>query len=253
MKRLIPLVSLSILASALYAEELTIVADDWCPFNCAEGAIDPGFMIEIAAQSLEGAGTQVAYSNIGWDEAIEKTRGGAFSAIVGAAKGDAPDFVFPTEPQGWLKNSFYTLADSDWSYTGPESLGSIRLGVIEGYSYDAEVDKYVAANPGKLFVAKGNKALEMLIEALMNGEIDALVEGSSVFSQYFVSNGLLELMDQCREAGTAGDGEPIYVAFSPSNPKSADWAKLVSEGTARLRESGELAKILAKYYVEDWK
>jgi len=45
----------------------------------------------------------------------------------------------------------------------------------------------------------------------------------------------------------------LFIAFSPKNPKSQEYAKLLSEGTAALRASGELRKILAKYGLSDWR
>ncbi|SFV56538.1 ABC transporter, periplasmic domain [hydrothermal vent metagenome] len=44
----------------------------------------------------------------------------------------------------------------------------------------------------------------------------------------------------------------VYLAFSPNNPHSKEYAKILSEGINTLRKSGELDKILAKYGLHDW-
>jgi polar amino acid transport system substrate-binding protein len=43
------------------------------------------------------------------------------------------------------------------------------------------------------------------------------------------------------------------MAFSPKNPKSKEYAKLLSAGIEQMRLSGELSKILAKYQLTDWR
>ena len=76
------------------AEEITIVADEWCPFNCEPNSKAPGFMIEIATEIFSKAGHSVNYSTMDWDEALTAVRKGEFKAIVGAANEDAPDSIF---------------------------------------------------------------------------------------------------------------------------------------------------------------
>ncbi|MNT92496.1 hypothetical protein D3C72_2337940 [compost metagenome] len=44
----------------------------------------------------------------------------------------------------------------------------------------------------------------------------------------------------------------LYVSFSPANPKSPQYAALITKGISELRQSGELKKILDKYGVLDW-
>jgi polar amino acid transport system substrate-binding protein len=45
----------------------------------------------------------------------------------------------------------------------------------------------------------------------------------------------------------------VYIAFSPGNPKSQEYAQILSKGIQQLRASGELATILKKYGMSDWK
>lgn len=44
-----------------------------------------------------------------------------------------------------------------------------------------------------------------------------------------------------------------YIACSPAKESSKVLMKLVDEGTDKLRQSGELQKILDKYGLKDWK
>jgi polar amino acid transport system substrate-binding protein len=44
----------------------------------------------------------------------------------------------------------------------------------------------------------------------------------------------------------------MYIACSPAKATSAGYIKLIDEGTAKLRASGEFNKILSSYGISDW-
>lgn len=80
--------------------------------------------------------------------------------------------------------------------------------------------------------------------------LDAFVEADLVF-WYTASQ--MELEEAFTVAGTLGEPLPAYIAFSPSDPRSETFARLLSEGVEALRASGELARILARYHLQDWR
>lgn len=255
-----PMFKAAALASVLWAGSLfnaqaatiTIVADEWCPYNCEPGSDKPGFMIEIAQKTLGAAGHTIDYKNMPWSRAIDEARKGKFDAIVGAAKDDAPDFVYPSVSLGVSGSIFAVRKGETWKYAGIDSLAGHSIGVIQDYSYDDDFDKYVEANAkdsAKLQVAAGESALETNIKKLEAKRIDAMVEDKSVLNYALSQMGKAGAFDV---AGALGDAE-VYIAFSPAKKESAEYAKLLSEGLQKLRASGELKTILAKYGLEDWK
>ena len=45
----------------------------------------------------------------------------------------------------------------------------------------------------------------------------------------------------------------VYTVFSPATPaKSKQYAQILVKGIEKLRQTGNLDKILAKYGLEDW-
>lgn len=236
------------------ADQITIRADSWCPYNCEPGSKSPGYMIEIVTLVFKKAGHTVEYKNMEWDKAIEETRKGKYSAILGGYKSDSPDFVFPEKSFGVSQNLFFVKKGTAWRYNGVESLKKIKLGVADGYSYSDEIDKYVAANKGKpgVHVASGDVPIQENINKLMKGEIDAFIEDPSVYGNYCGSKNLMHVLGAVQTAGAYGPAEKIYMAFSPANPKSKEYAALLSTGLDQMRKSGDLKKILGKYYVKDW-
>ncbi len=236
------------------ADQITIVGDAWCPYNCEPGSASPGYMIEIAQQVFRKAGYTVVYRNVEWTKAVEETRKGTYTAIVGGARSDSPDFVFPDRALGKSHTIFFVKKGTAWKYSGMDSLRKIRLGVADGYSYNDEIDRYIAANKGKpgLFIAGGDTPVRELIDKLMKGGIDAFIEDPGVYGNYCGTRGLMNVLGAIQTAGESGTAEKIYIAFSPANSRSKTYAATLSKGLDRMRMSGELKKILEKYYVKDW-
>jgi polar amino acid transport system substrate-binding protein len=54
-------------------------------------------------------------------------------------------------------------------------------------------------------------------------------------------------------AGAVASADPLYVAFSPKSPMSREHARVLDEGIAAMRASGELAALLKRYGLQDWR
>ena len=228
-------------------EIITIVADTWCPYNCNPKSPHPGFMVDIAKKAFAKHNIEVEYSIVPWTRAIEETRKGMHSAIVGASDGDAPDFIYPSIHQGFMRNHFYVKKGNTWKYDGIKSLGYIVLGLIADYSYNDEIDKYISKyklDPNRIEMMSGDKALEINLSKIKRGKIGGTIEAKYVMEYYLSQN---NLSDQYVEAGElpASDRDRLHIAFSPKNKKlSQKYANILSEETKKMRESGELQKIL---------
>lgn len=236
------------------ADTITIVADGWCPFNCQPGSEKPGYMIEIAQTVFSKAGHEIKYSNLQWDEALMETRQGTYTAVVGASKDDAPDFVFPEVSLGTAGSVFFVKEESSWHYAGLDSLKTVKIGIIKSYSYGDTLDSFFEQKEktGEVLVSSGDQPLDVLIDQLMSGKIDALIEDPAVLTDYLVDNGMLDILSKLKEAGQEGVAQPIFIAFSPVNPKSKEYADILAKGLTELRKSGGLSQILKKYEIKDW-
>ena len=237
---------------ASQAATISIVADEWCPYNCEPGSDKPGYMIEIAQKVLGEAGHTIDYRNMPWSRAIEESRKGNFNAIVGAAEGDAPDFVFPKNSMGTSSNVFVVSKGSTWRYTDMSSLDAVSLGSIRDYSYGDELDAYLTEHEKdakRVQIASGDTALDTNIKKLKAGRIGAAVEDRNVVEYYLAGSGQQAAVEI---AGDLGE-DPLFIAFSPTLDGAAEYANLLSAGVERMRASGELATLLKKYGLQDWK
>ncbi len=248
---LVSILVLFLLSSNLHADTIVMLADEWCPYNCEPGSERPGFVIEIAQEIFKDAGHTVSYRKMNWARSVQLVREDKFNAIVAAAKTDAPDFVFPGNEQGLLTYVFYTKKGSPWSYSGIPSLKDQTLGTIRDYTYSEDLDKYILANqdiPEKVQVVFGDEPLEMNIRKLLAGRISTFIDDSMV-TNYTLSR--LKQANLVREAGTL-NSKQVYIAFSPKDPKSKEYAAILSEGMDAMRKTGRLEKILESYGLKDW-
>lgn len=233
-------------ASARSRPVITIGADPWCPHNCQAGSEQEGYMLDIAREVFEGAGYQVEYLNVSWARALQMARDGLLDAVVGAFVTDAPDFVFPAEPQGRSKIAMYTPADSDWVYDGIESLHDQTVLAINGYSYSEQLDQYLARHaeePTRVWMLAGPSPLNRAINLLDQHRADVFPEDVYVMTWAQRVNTDIHSLRQ----GGLLQKTDSYIAFSPSNARSAELAEMLSRGTRELRENGRMAQILLAY------
>ncbi len=245
--------SFFLFCASVRAEQITLVADEWCPYNCVPGSSYQGFMIDIAEQIFNKQGITVNYLVIPWARAKLAVRIGHYHGIVGAGREEVPDFIFPKEPLGKAEHTFFTTDQSplSWEYEGLPSLKKITLGVIRGYSYGSLYEKYILKhrnNRDLIEIVSGESGLQQNIDKLQMGRIDMLIEDRTVFNYYLFQN---KIKNTFSSRGLAFK-EEVFIAFSPELQKSQQYADILSTGMQALRASGELARILKKYGLEDW-
>ncbi|MDF1877156.1 transporter substrate-binding domain-containing protein [Sulfurimonas sp. SAG-AH-194-L11] len=249
-KKIILLVS--IFCTVAFGDIITIVGDEWCPYNCKVTDKNQGYLVDIARVIFEKNGHTVKYTvSSSWNQAILDTKNNKYNAIIGAYKSDAKDFIFPSLSQGVSANAFFTKKKTQWKYTGVNSLHDITIGAIKSYSYGAVLDKYIQENKNnhnRVQLISGNRAIYHNAKKLLYDTIDVMIEDPYVLKYYFKEK---NSHVPFKTVGTI-DIDNIYIAFSPNNPHSKKYARILSQGINDLRKNGELNKILSKYGLYDW-
>jgi polar amino acid transport system substrate-binding protein len=239
-------------AAPATGESISIRADPWLPYSGAGRNPPAGYMIDAARSIARANGHTIDYANMPWADALEAVRAGTFDCVVGAARDDAEDFMFPAVSWGKSQNAFFTLADSKWRYTGIDSLADVRLVVIDGYSYSEELDAYVEAHrdDGKLVVVSSvGRAAINAVSKLVTDKADVFVENVNVMRQTLAA---LQMTDRIVDRGSLDEITDVYIACTPATPRGRMLADLFSEGLKKLRASGELKQILDRYGLADW-
>jgi polar amino acid transport system substrate-binding protein len=235
------------------ADTISIRADEWCPYNCKPGDPHPGFMIEVATKIFAAKGHKVDYQTLSWARAIQETREGKVNAVVGGLKSDTPDFVFPENQLGISQDGFIVKKGSTWRWSGIESLNGITLGGVNDYAYGEPVGSYMTTNMknlAKVSLISGEDCLKRNLGMMIKGRLGVVIDAVWVID-FFLS----KHPNLAKDVVRAGElkPNPVYIAFSPKNPKSKDYAKILSDGVVALRKTGELKTILGFYGLTDWK
>lgn len=239
-------------AGACQAEVITIRADPWLPYNGVGLRKPDGYMIDLAKRIAQINGHTVNYNNMPWDDAIAAVRKGEYDCVVGAAKDDAEDFAFPAEAWGKSSNAFWGMAETTWRFTGIDSLESIRLLALEGYSYFEALDPYIEAHAsdGKVMLINPiRRAANSAVSNLVARKADVFVEDINVMQLTLRG---MQMEDRVINLGQLGELTDVYIACTPAKPRGAEYAQMFSEGIKALRKSGELQKILDAYGLQDW-
>ena len=234
--------------NSLLAETITIRADYWYPMNGDPNSEKPGYMIELAKAIFEPNGIAVDYQLMPWPRAIQQVRLGHHDCVVGAYKESVPDFTFAHDHWGMDQTLFYKLKGDTWEYTGNlDDLIGRKVGVIRAYSYGAELDKVFKSLNAQS--ASGDNAIETNIKKMFSGRIDTLIES------YYVMQTKLSELNLTKRIVSAGDsqqGQPMYLACSPESKRSKRFIRIVNEAMPKLKNNGQLKRILNKYDIQVW-
>ncbi len=241
MKKWIMFSLLSVMSLSAYAAQITLVADTWCPYNCEPDSELPGFMVEAATLILGAAGHEVKYILLDdWDQAVVDVREGKYSGVIGASISDAEDFIYPDESMGVSRNLLYVRKGDPWRFAEAASLEGKKAVALSGYTYDAQVDEWIAAN------ATYVDTLEQAVEMLLSEKADVLFENEYVMSLFSLLNNIQESIEP---AGNL-ESDNVYVGFSPAVPESKEYAKILTEGLKAMKADGSWKALLEKYGLE---
>jgi len=232
-----------LLATSAWGGELIIVAPDfWCPYSCKASDANRGFTIDIIDAIFSAHGDRVKFVNMNYARALSEVRSGEATATPATYKNEAPDFVFPDEPISSSRYCFYTAANSQWKYTGVESIATLRIGIIKGYSYGDALDRAIRSKHYDFETEYGDDLTIRMAKMMMAGRLDAFVEDEKLLAYLRKMNPELKL----RKAGCEKASD-TYMAISPKSPQAQRYAKIFSDGMKELKRSGELTRILERY------
>nr|BFD62196.1 ABC transporter substrate-binding protein [Bdellovibrio sp. HM001] len=252
MNSVILTVLILLFASGAKADVIVLRSDYWCPYVCNPESSTPGYMVEIAKAVFEPQGHHIQIVTTNWARSVKDARANKAQGILGACVADAPDFIFPKNSLGLMKNAFFVPKDSQWEYTGRSSLQGKRIGVINGYAYGGSVDPLIRHRHRTFIPFSGDRPLEQMIRMLNARRLDGFIENPLVL-QYLTHTNHHKFENYKIAGWVEDEAVDLFIAFSPNNPHSETYADILSRGVEELRRNGELQRILNKYNLHDWK
>lgn len=239
-------------AAPARADTVRLIADDWFPYNGKPGAEREGYLVEIARAVARDDRDQVSYQLDAWQDAIRRVRNGESDCVLGATSVDSSGLRFGPETFGRNVNVFYTLMDSRLRIDAMGDLTRWRLAVIAGYDYGDTLGRYLAvAAPGKVdTIANRDDPLDAALRDLIAHRVDVIVDDPNVVT---AAAQRLGIASRIRPAGQLPEELDLYFACTPTGERGSAILDKLNAGIRRLRASGELAAILARYGIKDWR
>lgn len=242
-------------APPVLAEEvrLRVLADPWCPYNCEPGSPRPGYVIELLQAALP-PGNALDYRVVPWERALAETADGrADVALVVTSSGvERFGLVVGREPAGMAADCLFVATTSSVRSLRRQDLDRLKsVGIVAGYEYDGPIGAWLQ-NPAykdRIRVTGGVRPAEVNAHNLALGRLDAVVEDAQVMQHVLLQLGLGA---KVRQAGCQAAG-PVYVGFSPRHPQARQLAERLDHAVQEQRRSGQLARLLTRYGLSDWK
>lgn len=236
-------------AAGTHPKIIRVAADPWCPYNCEPEQERQGLMIDIAVAALKRSGYTLDYQIINWARAKKMVIHGQLDGIVGMSRESKTEtlYHFSKTPLAWSQICFFKRADDAWSYQSTQSLDDRIMGWINDYGFtNPDIDQWVKAkrNTPAIAVVAGVRVHHSLFTMLLAKRIDTFAE-----DLYVIQHQLSEerLQDAISVAGCAPEKDEVHIAFTKVSEARHLWSKALDDGVQHLRDSGELARILAHY------
>jgi len=267
------------LGTAARADTITVRSDYWFPYNGEPGSPQEGYMIDLLRLAAASRGDTVDYRLMDWELALQRSLSGTVDCVVGAIASDAPDHLRTRTPWGSSQNVVYGRAgDADVldevtsaigsaplpshrdvahdrdgqaiSLNGVADLKPLRIGVVQDYSYGDAIDAVLADDGAQVSrVEASRRAFPVLVMKLVTKKIDVLIEDENVAAASLKEMGLSARVIPISSNLTEADD--LFVACTP-NERGGKLIAAFDSTLEQARASGELAKLLVRYGLEDW-
>lgn len=231
----------------LKAATITLVADERCPYYCADTAEDKGFIVDIATHVFTQYGYKVKYVTAeSPKEAIQGLREKRYDAILGASSKETPDLIFAKCTLAYSYDVILVPKRSKWKYTSPASLNTLTLGVVQDRVYDDAINEHIAKykeDPTKIKMSEGNYAMKHNLKKLRDEKVTAIIDNQHSLQYFYAKQKKLFPFKVAKKLSPS----TIEIAFSPKHYKAEKYAKMFSRGLRKLKGTKEMGLILKKY------
>ncbi|WPY01418.1 Putative ABC transporter substrate-binding protein [Candidatus Trichorickettsia mobilis] len=236
------------------AEMPTIIlaSDNRCPYSCNPQDPNPGYLVEMAQKIFEIYGIKVEYKLMPWADALKAVEEGKIDGVIGINDIGGRDLITSTTPQALTVNSVFTRVGTDWVYDEPESLAGKKIAMVLDYDiHNASIQQYITTNylrdPWSFVVESGIDAVADSINSIVDKTSDVYIGCQEVVNYYLDSNNLNSKIKNCGKIEE--NSVPIYIAFSASSAKAAEYIKMLEDGMISIDTIGDLTSLKNKYQI----
>ena len=233
--------------------DVVLVADLQCPHTCAPG-LEPGYLVEVAQRALEAKGFRSRYEVGNWARLRQNLAQATTPHVVLGLVRDADTektYRLTQRPIATVPNCFFVRQSDPWSYRQPSSLAGRKLGLNHGYEYPTGLTAGLQQLGPKVTINRvaGEAPAPQHLQMLLLGRSDTVLQDRLVFEREIRRS---RAAGKLRSAGCVEEGDDGFYLGVPAHlPNASVWAQRLDQGVAVLTQSGELARILARYGVTE--
>ena len=253
------LLSLLSCAEIKAGEKIIFVSDPYPPY-VIDGGHGKGYVTDMVLLIFKKAGFEAEYKNVPFKRALAEIERGNFTGLLALSPG-REKYLFTENSMGYFKNQFFVRADSTWKWDGRSSLEKVVFGGILGYRFDKEfIDPHVEkfkGDPERVQLIAGQDALQRNIVKMTMGRIDVIFDDSLAIAYAAKEAGVKDKIriadvDDQLKSKKLFESKKVSVGFHSSNPKAAEYIKILDDGIKEIKKSGEFREILLKYGLENY-
>jgi len=224
---------------------IKIAAIDWCPQICYQGILQ-GYIIELVKEVFKGTQYQLEIQIYPWSRAIKLVNNGEADALLSPAKAEAPQLLFPEIEVGNQQMCFFTTINSNWTYSGIDSLVGKAIGIATDTSIE-ELNDYVKLNPQQFqYQPYHERYVIQNAHKLDKNRTDTFLftKNSTIYE--------LKKFNEWHKYRLAGcvSKAKIYMAFSPVKSINKDISamiKVFDQQMEKLNKTSFIPHLMAKY------
>ena len=225
---------------------ISLATTDWCPYLCTNQSEKPGIVVEYYRFLEEQLGVKFEFYFYPWSRALKAVNMEKHHGLATAVPSEAPDMSMSNQAIMTYQVCIHTLPDSSWIFTGADSLGDLRLGVMADYGYGEPIDSHIStAAKERVLALSGNNGINRLINLAQKQRIDGFVADRQVMRWFLRDRTLAS--DAVRNAGCLPE-TPFYLALDPSLAWGAHFLESLNEVVAKEENIKHLVeKIFPEY------
>lgn len=188
---------------------------------------------------------QLKISVYPWSRAVKYTQSGETLALLGPAKEEAPDLIFPQSEIGQQNFCFFTQRGDPWLYTEPNSIMGRVISVPQD-TFPSELNKF--RHKAQFLIKPYNKDyVAVVLGMLALKRINTILLTYNSMMDHLNNNP--KLVSQIKFANCASK-QNLYLAFTPIIEKREKVKEVIAvfeREIALLRKQHFLERLLMKY------
>jgi polar amino acid transport system substrate-binding protein len=220
-----------------------VVATDaaYAPFEYLKDGKMTGFDIELLEAVMKEAGVEYEVKNTGWEPLFtslnnKEVQAGISAITINDKRKKTYDFSDP-----YFESVNMIMTKEDASISSAKDLEGKKVGVQTGTTGQEALEKMFGKNEN----IKKYESNVLAIQALLNGEVEAVVADNGVLQEYVKNNPDKKV--KAIEDKENFESEYYGIIF----PKKSEHVKDINKGLKKVIDSGKYAEIYKKWFGEE--